>query len=93
MKLTGTAILALAALAGLGYLWLRYGNTLVTKTLNPASAENIVNEGVTAAVTEVTGRPETLGGWLYDLTHPSVNPPAAPPVENPDVITPYFGSP
>jgi hypothetical protein len=84
MKLTGSAILALAALGALVLLYFRYGETvkrLVTVELNPANTENAINAGVvTPLVTAATGRDESLGGWLYDLTHPSVNAPITPGV-------------
>lgn len=72
MRLTGSAILALAALAGLVFVYFRYKGAVVQAvqtTLNPASSENIVNQGVTSAVSAAVGQPETFGGWLYDLTH------------------------
>ena len=44
--------------------------TLVTETLNPASSNNIVNQGVTSLGAAVTGdKSFTLGGWFYDATH------------------------
>ena len=39
--------------------------------LNPLNPENIVNRGVTGIVTELTGRPETLGGWLAEMFDPA----------------------
>jgi hypothetical protein len=39
--------------------------------LNPLNPENIVNQGVTGLVTELAGRPETLGGWLAELFDPA----------------------
>ena len=37
--------------------------------VNPASENNVVNTTVNSGISAVTGRDETLGGWLYDLTH------------------------
>lgn len=70
MKLTGSAILALAALAGLGFVLMRYGPGLLTKTLNPASPDNIANQGANAIVAAVTGDAnQTVGGAVFDTLH------------------------
>jgi hypothetical protein len=72
VKLTGSAVLAVAALGALVLLYLRYADSVkkvVTTTLNPASSENAVNQGVSSIVTAATGRDESLGGWLYEVTH------------------------
>jgi hypothetical protein len=66
MKLTGTAILALVALAGGVIIWLRYGDTL-KHALNPADPANVVNAGVSKGVQAITGGvaaggEDTLGG-------------------------------
>lgn len=58
----------------------------VGRALDPSSSENIVNRGVSAVVATVTGRDETLGGWLYDITH--ADPMAAGP---PALATPPWG--
>lgn len=39
-------------------------------SFNPGSTNNVAYQGVNAVVTEVVGYEESLGGWLYDLTHP-----------------------
>jgi hypothetical protein len=81
VDLSGSGVLALsgvvAVVAVVGYLGWKFGpklKTLATKTLNPASSENIVNQGVTAAVSGAVGYDETLGGWISDkvfrLRHP-----------------------
>lgn len=54
MKLTGSAILALVALAGLGFVWMRYGDKIKT-ALNPASDRNVVNLGASSLVIAATG--------------------------------------
>ena len=42
----------------------------VGTAVNPADPQNIVNRGVTAIGTAVTGDSGwTLGGWIYDITH------------------------
>lgn len=74
MKLTGTGVLGLVALAALGIIAWRFApdlKKLVTKTLNPANPQNIVNRNVTAAVSAATGREETLGGWLAEWFDPT----------------------
>jgi hypothetical protein len=50
--------------------------------LNPSNPENVVNSQVTAVVTAATGRDETLGGWLYDFTHPDPLRTPAPVTDN-----------
>lgn len=40
--------------------------------INPLASGNIVNAGVTSAGQAISGDPGwTLGGWIYDLTHPA----------------------
>lgn len=44
-----------------------------TVDLNPADPGNVVNRAVLAVPRAVTGDDSwTLGGWLYEVTHPSV---------------------
>ena len=53
--------------------------------VNPLNSQNVVNRGVTAAVQGATGSDtQTLGGWLYDITHSD---PLAPPVVRRDLYT------
>jgi hypothetical protein len=79
--LSGGGVLALAALGVLAsvgvFVYFRYGGAIkqtVTETLNPASEKNVVNQGVTAAVSAAVGREESLGGAVADIvfriTHP-----------------------
>lgn len=43
---------------------------VLTHELNPASADNVVNQGVTAIGRSITSDPTwTLGGAIYDATH------------------------
>lgn len=57
-----------AALAGLAvYKVYTVGEKVVTESLNPASENNLVNKGVSGAVSSVTGYEETPGGFLYDI--------------------------
>lgn len=75
----------------LGVLWLIYGNKLkqdaaaVGNAVNPASQTNIVNRGVTSVGVQLSGDPNwTLGGWIYDLTHPAYDPNAPAPPADPN---------
>jgi hypothetical protein len=48
----------------------------VGAAVDPTNPNNLAYSGVNKVVGALTGdQNETLGGWLYDLTHPSVNPP------------------
>lgn len=38
-------------------------------SFSPTNPNNAFAAGVNAGVSAATGRDETLGGWLYDLTH------------------------
>lgn len=43
---------------------------VLTHELNPASADNVVNQGVTAIGQSITGKADwTLGGAIFDATH------------------------
>jgi hypothetical protein len=46
--------------------------------INPLSDQNVAYRGANAVVSNVTGRDETVGGWLYDWTHPPVFVPTVP---------------
>jgi len=81
VNLSGSGVLALAGVVVLvgvvGYVVYKIApgvRKVFTKTLNPASSENIVNQGVTAAVSSAVGYQETLGGYIADkvfaLRHP-----------------------
>lgn len=66
----------------------------VGAAINPASPENIVNQGVTSAGRAISGNDSwTLGGWLYDITHDDPVNPKKPPTPAPkqldqDVLKP-----
>jgi hypothetical protein len=49
----------------------RYALPAVGAAVNPLNPENIFNQGATGIVSELAGRPETLGGWLADLLDPA----------------------
>ncbi len=65
------AALGLAGFVAVYYLSRKAGQgaAVVGQAINPANPDNVVNQGVSAVVSAATGRDETLGGWLYDLTH------------------------
>jgi hypothetical protein len=72
------ALVGLGLLAALGiYVYMKgpaFIKKTVTETLNPASDQNIVNQGVTGVVSAATGREESLGGLIadkvFELMHP-----------------------
>ena len=48
---------------------------VITKDLNPASSDNIVNRAVSAVGGALTGQDDfSLGSWIYDITHKDYNP-------------------
>ena len=71
--LNGTGVLAIAGVLVVGFLgWKVYrrGAQVVTKDLNPASSDNVVNQAVTAIGQAASGDTNwTLGGAVYDATH------------------------
>lgn len=71
--LGGTGVLALAALAVLGFAaWYIYSKrAAILSSVNPADANNLANQAVTKLVTETTGREETLGGLIADWFNPA----------------------
>ncbi len=86
MKLDGQGVAYMALAAGVLFIgWKVYGavtqtgasaaeavKDVVTKDLNPASADNIVHRAVTSAGAAVTGDDSwTLGTWIYDKLHPA----------------------
>lgn len=71
MKLTGTAILALVALAGGAFVIVRYGPGLL-KAIDPTNPDNVFSTGANAVVASVTGDPnQTVGGGVFDVLHPN----------------------
>lgn len=67
MKMTASGVLALAAVAGVGYV----GFKLMNVNLNPADSENVVNKAVTDAVGEdrIATAADYIFGY-YDLINP-----------------------
>jgi hypothetical protein len=64
-------IAAVIALAVFGIYLYNKRNTIVS-AINPTDANNLANQAVNSIVSQATGKDETLGGWLYDMTHPEV---------------------
>jgi hypothetical protein len=69
-------ILLLAAAAAAFYLaWRAYTGAeyLVTEKLNPASTNNVVYDNLIGGIGRTVSGSEhwSLGGWLYDITHPN----------------------
>lgn len=100
-------VVAYAALGALGvYLAWRVGGKArelaaelpsvgaVLDAINPASPENVVYRGVSAATEAATGDP-SFGGWLYDITHPGpyTRPPAPAPTAPGDPAEAHYRSP
>ena len=94
MKVNPVAMLYLAAgAAGVFVAWRLWGvatagagkaaevaQQVITRDLNPASSDNIVNRGVSAAGEAITGQKDwSLGSWLYDVFNPD---PLASPSSN-----------
>jgi ribosomal protein L10 len=42
----------------------------VGAAVNPLNPENVFNQAAGAVVTQLTGREETLGGWLAEMIDP-----------------------
>lgn len=60
---------------------------VVTEDLNPVSDKNVVYSAVTSVVTNATGEENSLGTWIYNLTHKDELPPvktSAPVDKNDD---------
>jgi len=85
VKLTGTGVLAAAAIVIVGVVAWRAWRAAPAaldaagRAINPTSPDNLAYRGVNAigaAVTDPDGPGRnadgswTLGGWLYDVTHP-----------------------
>ena len=77
--ITATGVLALAAVAAVGVLYLKRkditeGVKDAAQAINPASDRNIVYRGVNGIGVSVSGDPEfTVGGAVYDLFNADTN--------------------
>lgn len=58
----------------LGYIIIKGSEDAIVATataINPVNPDNVINRGVNAVGTTLSRDPYwTLGGWLYDITHP-----------------------
>jgi hypothetical protein len=72
--------------------WMPDLSGLDLEVMNPASDQNLIYRGTSGVVSAVTGRDETLGTWLYGLTHtePNLSGPA-PVLVDPDLF--FLGLP
>lgn len=74
-------------LAAVG-IYVYFNRKELATAINPVDPNNLANKGVTAVVSDLTGRDETLGGWFYDLIHSSPNPqPGDLPSKYTDIYT------
>lgn len=66
MRLDTSTVLIGGAIAAVGLLLWRNWNSI-----NPASPDNVINQGVERIGQDITGNPDwSLGTWLYDVLHP-----------------------
>lgn len=81
--LNGTAVLALVAVAAVGYVAWKGVPKLreAANAINPLNHDNVFAQGVNAVGGAIVTAPDgagknadgswSLGGWLYDVTHPA----------------------
>jgi hypothetical protein len=91
VNLTGSAILALAALAA-GFVVLKKvqkpGAGLLD-AVNPTSRDNLAYSTVNEAGAKITGDPYwSLGGWIFDMTHPGTVAARDEPFRTPPYVPP-----
>ena len=90
LNLTGSGVLAVAGLVALGLVALELRRAAASvrlpdvrdylptvDTFNPWSRDNVAYQTANRITTAATGREESFGGWLYDVTH--ADPVTAPP--------------
>jgi hypothetical protein len=68
------AVLAVGIVGGVGVWYVKKqakeAIDIVGDAINPISETNIFNRGVNSVVQTLTGKEnQTLGGWIYDVTH------------------------
>lgn len=78
---TETKLIAAGAVVVLVVLWYAKNKVsqaagavgdVLTHELNPASDQNLVYSGISGLGASVSGKDDwTLGGWIYDVTHPN----------------------
>lgn len=66
MKISGSAVLAIALVGGLIYLLTKHSDLF-----NPASQNNLANTGFNDLYQTLTGSQGTFGSDLYGLLHPN----------------------
>lgn len=93
------------AVAGLGlYFVAKKASGAAGKALdaiNPMNNDNIINQGATSIYQAVTGSTGTIGGDIYDITHPTydgngkivLNVPGQPGYDKTKTATDMSGSP
>lgn len=73
MKLTGTGLVALAALAAVAIagvmIWRNWPQ--IKEAFNPLSNKNVAYKATSAAVSAAVGREESLGGLLAEWFNPA----------------------
>ena len=98
-KTTRYALLVLASAAAVYWLSRKASDAVaaVGEAVNPLSSNNLANRAVTATGAALSGDEYwTLGGWFYDITHPTYDPNAnlpapAEPVSWQEMATRYGG--
>lgn len=78
----GAVVLALGGIAYAVYWAKNKAMAAAVTTFNPASPNNVVY----STMNQTFGAGDsnwTLGGWIYDATHPAYNPNARPATEEP----------
>ncbi|HEX5129607.1 MAG TPA: hypothetical protein VFV90_07670 [Usitatibacter sp.] len=77
MRNLALGIGAVLGLAFVGYLVVRRTGQAIANNVElvtPTSDKNLVYQGANAVGQSITGDSSfTVGGWLYDLTHPDIN--------------------
>lgn len=102
MKLSLTEYLLVGGAIAVAYTVYKTGQAVdavgevVAKDLNPANKNNIINKGVSSLGATISGNDNwTLGGWVYDVTHPReadiINPNLAATVSTGDNIEAVVG--
>lgn len=76
MRNVALAAGAVLALAAIGYVAARRAGQAIAANshlINPTDSRNLVYQGVNEVGSSITGEANfSLGGWLYDITHPGV---------------------
>lgn len=71
MKIGWRGVVVIGLFGVLAVWYVKRQATAIVEAVNPVSPDNVINQGVEAIGTAVSGEQGwTLGGWLYDITHP-----------------------